>query len=338
MYIVDFVKRLIRKSNTLVIIYLAINILIYVTLFGGFINGYMAIIAIALYFGTLCIALSPVGEFIVRKQNGCRNITRIDYLNRLMPLFGEVYTQAKAKDPSIPDNVQLYLSEDRIPSAFAVGRKTICVTEGLLVFSDAQIKGAFAHEFAHLAHKDTDLTLFILVGNMLMTIIFIIWKVIIYIFAFFFASVVNMRFIGSFLTYFFIDLLLTFIMWVWTKLGMMLVMHSSRQNEYEADKFAYEMGYGKNLYEILVRLGSFSITNDRSLLSQLYSSHPPINDRIARLQELSAVYANPSHNGAVTLAGNSEGASHSGNRICANCGALISNKGKFCSRCGTPIG
>jgi len=292
MYIIDFAVRLFRMGNIGVIVYLVLNIGLYITLFGGFSDGGMAATALIIYLITLCIALSPIGELIMRLQYGCKKIKRNDHLQRMMPLWEEVYAQAKAKDPTISDNVRLFMSSSDVPNAFATGRKTICITKGFLSYTDAQIKGTLAHEFAHLANKDTDLLLLIGVGNMLMSVIFVIWRIIINILILIFAVGLRMGFLGSFLTSFFINTLLTFFMWLWTKLGMLLVMHSSRQNEYEADKFAFDLGYGNDLCAVLDSFSAGDGGESKSFWAQLRSTHPDTDDRIAKLQEYGSSYSN----------------------------------------------
>jgi heat shock protein HtpX len=372
MYLIDFGRNLFKKSNIGVIVYLVLNTIIYVALFGGFADPGMAGLAILIYLITLCIALSPVGEFLLRMQTGCKKIKRKDYLERLMPIFEEVYAQARKKDPSISDKVKLYMSGSKTPNAFATGRKTICITKGFLGYSDAQIKGTLAHEFAHLAHKDTDLLLVILVGNMLMTALFVLWRIVINIFVFMFASALRMRFLGTFLTSLFINLLLTFLMWVWTKIGMLLCMHSSRQNEFNADKFAFELGYGNDLCVVLDSLGGGDDEQEsRSVWKQLHDSHPAIDDRVAKLQELGATYTNMhGHNlkavnanpgqygfqhetppvlpqappmGAAAFTGRSAPAATAAppaapaKRFCTSCGSQTAAGTSFCANCGAAI-
>lgn len=72
-------------------------------------------------------------------------------MNRLEPLFYEVYQKAKMQEPLISDSVRLYMNEDESENAFATGRRTICVTRGLLNLSDEAIKATLGHEFGHLA-------------------------------------------------------------------------------------------------------------------------------------------------------------------------------------------
>ena len=86
-------------------------------------------------------------------------------MNRLEPLFYEVYQKAKMQEPLISDSVRLYMNEDESENAFATGRISICVTRGLLNLSDEAIKATLGHEFGHLAHKDTDRCLLVVLGN-----------------------------------------------------------------------------------------------------------------------------------------------------------------------------
>lgn len=295
MYIIDFLKRMTRKSNIPTLIYLVLNVLligrITQMLFcigreEGMPYWQALLIGIALYLVSLTIALSPIGEWILRLQTGCRKIEREEQKKFIEPIFREVYEKAKELDSSISDNVQLFINEDKDPNAFATGRKTICVTEGLLQMPEDQIKATLGHEFGHLAHKDTDLILVITIGNFFVTTIVTIIKV--------FLIIINLiaalsrteaitEFITSALTLLFVDA----VMWVWTKIGTMLVMKSSRANEYEADEFSFRLGYGDSLCALL---DSFTHSGAKGLFATLESSHPDKNDRIAKLQNLGANY------------------------------------------------
>jgi heat shock protein HtpX len=286
MYIADFAKSLFRKGNIGIIAYLVINITLYITLLGGFTNGGMAAIGLGLYLVSLCVALSPLGEWILRMQTGCKPLKDQEQINRLMPLFNQVYSKAKAKDPSISDKVKLYISQDEEPNAFATGRKTICLTRGMLRYTDGQIMGTLAHEFAHLAHKDTDLLLLITVGNFLMSAIFVVYRVVITLFVGLFTGALRMGSLGTFLTSFLINTILAFLMWCWTKLGVLLVLHSGRQAEYAADQFAFELGYGEELGEVLESFDTGG--GGKGLWANLHASHPEARDRITRIEQLNA--------------------------------------------------
>lgn len=169
-----------------VIIYLILNLLIIswvvFNLFFRIVNALNIILAIllsfVLYFISIVIALSQIGEWIMRRQLGCKKIENIRLLKYIEPIFTEVYEKARKLDPSIPENVKLYVNDSEEPNAFATGRKTVCITKGLINMPSDQIKATFGHEFGHLVHKDTDLILIVTVGNMIITAIVTVIRVI----------------------------------------------------------------------------------------------------------------------------------------------------------------
>src|SRR5690606_35835163 len=91
--------------------------------------------------------------------------------------FKEVLKQARELDPHISEDVKLYIRNTQDVNAFAIGRKTICITDGLLKAPVEQIKATIAHEIGHVAHRDTDWILVISVGNFIVTFVYIIVRV-----------------------------------------------------------------------------------------------------------------------------------------------------------------
>lgn len=291
MYFVDLFKRLLKTKNIGVIIYLIINVYFVVVTFGILIphsNTTVKIIGgILLYLLSIIIALSPFGEFILRYKAGCKEIKRIEYKEKLFPLFDEVYRKAKELDSSLPDDVQLYMSNSKYPNAFATGRKTICITKGLLDLPDGEIKSIIAHEFGHLANKDTDLLLLITVGNFVVMLVFVIIRIIILTVGY--GVTIFSRSWGAFITTRVIDFIYVGAFSLWTWLGTMLVLHSSRKQEFEADKFAFDLGYGNELASGLDTIAQ-SDYEIKGIFATLMSTHPETDDRIHRLQEMGATY------------------------------------------------
>ena len=301
MYIADFFKNLFKKNNIGVIIWLVANILMLVAMFSnGFTQWEGALWAIVLYALSMVIALSPVGEWILRLQNGCKEIKDQEVLDRIQPLFDQAYAKAKEQNPELPETVKLFMNEDSTPNAFATGRKTVCITKGLLTYSDAQILGVLGHELGHLAHKDTDIILVVAVGNMIMSAIFVVIRVIANV-CMWFGEILSAMFSDSWAGVFasiFIgigrvvaDFLLVLFMRVWTQLGVWLCMSSSRRNEFEADKYAYELGYGNGLYGVLESFeeedkASGNSGKSTGLFASLASSHPETSKRLEKLREM----------------------------------------------------
>lgn len=301
MYLVDFIKRLTRKANIPVLIYLVLNIFVIAgivnILFGGgempFVQALLS--GLVLYAFSLFVALSPIGEWILRLQTGCKKIKRVEQINFIEPIFREVYDKAKKLDPSIPDDVRLYMNSDEEPNAFATGRKTICVTEGMLHMPENQIKATLGHEFGHLAHKDTDLILVVSVGNLIVSASILVIRLIIDVFHIIFSLCTSViggseGAIGSIVNTIYHAMITAIVMgltWLWTKIGVLLVMKASRANEFEADEFSFNLGYGN---ELCILLDSICGSNAKGLFANLASSHPDKDDRIAKLQELGATY------------------------------------------------
>lgn len=305
-YFVDFVNNfmrrnknnLIRKNNIPIYIYLILNIFVIYILFGlAFSTSNFIIVflfSLGIYVVSLVIAISPFGEWILRLHSGCRKIKRKDQIDYIEPIFKEVLKQARELDPHISEDVKLYIRNTQDVNAFAIGRKTICITDGLLKAPVEQIKATIAHEIGHIAHRDTDWILVISVGNFIVTFVYIIVRVFGKMMSTFFellpssdnltdGGVKVAGMVQSYIT----DAIIIALMWAWTKIGILLVMKSNRDNEFEADKFAFNLGYGNALCELL---DSSTESSTKGLFANLMSSHPDKNDRIAALMNLGATY------------------------------------------------
>ena len=307
MYFIDFFKKVFKLKNIGIIVWMVINLYIIISFFPtteGVTNGSEALAAIirgvVVYTISVALALSPIGEAIFRSMNGCREIADSSILNRLTPLFNEIYEKAKLKDPNLSQNIKLYMVDQPYPNAFALGRNTVCVTNGLLHLNDDEIKGIFAHEFAHLSNKDTDISLFIYVGNLLASLMFLILRVILFIISFLMISFSEsnstyetydaygrrQRKKGGALKGFVLvaglDMIYVAIIGLYTKLGIILVSHSSRNHEFAADKFAYNLGYGRELRDALVELQG-EAEKPTGFVANLMATHPKTALRIEKL-------------------------------------------------------
>ena len=188
------------------------------------------------------------------------------------------------------DSINLKIIQDPSPNAYAIGRKTICVTDSLLELSDNEIMAVFAHEVGHLAYHHSAIQLLIGGGNILIAGFLLILKAISWMITGLFALVgLSTRSIGRTILFGLIGGISTFLIWLWTKFCMLFLMWSMRQNEYLADEYAYKLGYGNILAYLLDQ--KLSPTPQNGLLKALYAKHPSSDDRIARLQELGATYS-----------------------------------------------
>ena len=279
------IKRFFQVANIGTLIFFILNIALLLAIFcyDGVTTEKVVKFSIV-YVITVIISLSPVGEWCLAALCGARKIKRTDINNRLMPLFYEVYKNAKKETPYLPDDINLKIIYDSSPNACAIGRHTICVTEGLLKLSDNEIMGVLAHEIGHLAYGHTILILLIGGGNLFITgSIFIIKAFCWFLVAFFsmLSEVCSKRHWFFFFSAVF-SAIPIFLTWLWTKFCMLFTRWSMRQNEYKADAYACKIGYGNELAYVLDK--SLYEEPHNGIFKALYSTHPSSDDRVANMQ------------------------------------------------------
>lgn len=168
-----------------------------------------------------------------------------------------------------------------IINAFAFGRLTLAYTRGLLSFlSPDEIKGILAHEFGHLNYGHPAGSLVSAITNLPITILINGFLAILrHIEADPSSGPTNMASRG-FVKLFELTLQLlpaTF---------NLILMATSRSNEYKADKFAYDIGYGQHLTTSLYQLRNMEAGSKRMKIKNLKSTHPYLDDRIIRLENM----------------------------------------------------
>ena len=190
---------------------------------------------------------------------------------------------------------KVYIMNDPAPNAFATGRdpnsSAICVTSGLLdIMSDTELQGVLAHELGHIKNYDIRVTM---VAFALTVVISLIADIILR--ATFFSNRENnnqgalvLGIIAAILA----PLVATFIQ-----------LAISRQREYLADATgALATRYPEGLASALEKIGKvgsatkhqnsstahlfFANPLKKSAISGLFSTHPPIEDRVARLRKM----------------------------------------------------
>jgi heat shock protein HtpX len=195
------------------------------------------------------------------------------------------------KTPGLSNQLRLKVMYTPKPNAYAIGRRTICVTEGLFALPDDVVQGVLAHEVAHLALKHTHIQLIIGGGNFIMTVFILILQFLYMIFGIISLGTAYSEFrqrgIAGCLTAL-PGLFVALVLWLWTKFCMLFLMWSSRESEFDADKYAAELGYGFELAKALDTIGTGD--SQESFFKALYSTHPNTNDRIGRLQQLGVSY------------------------------------------------
>jgi heat shock protein HtpX len=216
----------------------------------------------------------------------------------LRELLHEVHTLARTAELSVMPEVGVYDSPD--VNAFATGptksSSLVAVSTGLLHRMNKQeLRGVLGHEIAHIANGDM-VTMTLIQG-------------IVNAFAMFLARAIAFAITsagsrddderGSSFTYFAIQMVLEIVFMI---LGSMVVAWFSRYREYRADKGGARLAGNSNMILALQRLQrafetntvevqesasvqAMKISSRPSRFLSLFSTHPPLAERIKRLQK-----------------------------------------------------
>ena len=244
---------------------------------------YAALWAFGLMGSLIAVALTPAGEAFFRFIQGCRLPIRAEE-EKLLPIFRDVCRSANVD----PDKYVLYVSDDKFPNAFAMGRKTVCVTRSLLNGStEEELQGILAHELGHHVHGDAARSIIFymitLVGQIIMLGGWAVTKVLGMIRAITGAgretgfSIIFSLFAGivGLLVWFF-----QIFVWIPIFIG---AYFGSRQQEYRADTYAANIGYSEGLLMFLNRILDLD-GHPSGFMGLLYRTHPKTGSRIRRLE------------------------------------------------------
>jgi heat shock protein HtpX len=261
-------------------------------LIGGMIggsNGAVVALAIALIFN---FSMYWYSDKIAIATTRSKPVTESDYPE----LYRIVRELTQAKNMPMP---RIYVSEMLQPNAFATGRNAnhaaVAVTQGILqVLDERELRGVLAHELSHVANHD------ILIGSVAaaiaMSITFLAR------FAFFFGGSRDDRNnpLGPFAL---------IIAWVLAPIAAALIqMAVSRSREYQADESgAYLSHDPEALASALRKIEEVArkvpvpqsvspaqahmfivnpFTGRKMQFANLFSTHPPTEARIARLEQI----------------------------------------------------
>jgi len=298
-------------------LFLIANVLIYLTLsftanilinavlpaFGidvrGAFNQQLLVWSLVIGFGGAFISLL-FSKQMARAMLACQQITQ-PRSHAEQVIYGSVQEIAKRLNINMPE-VWVYDSPD--PNAFATGpsknNSMVAVSTGLLQnLKEDEVKAVLAHEMGHVCNGDM-FTTTVLAGLM---------NTFVYYISNFLANLVGQPQGGdreeggsagnpilAMVVYFFLQIVLSF-------LAMLVISWHSRRREYEADAFSAKV-YGKQAmigalqgidrwvnraqfeYSNQDALATMKIAGKSSGVMHLFATHPPIEARIAALQQL----------------------------------------------------
>lgn len=251
--------------------------------------GEAFITCIVLY--TLSIATALIfGEHIQKLINGVRPPETSREKDYLLPLFENVYEDAKALYPDLP-RIKIFIIDTLSINAFALGKHTVAITKGAIeTFSAGELQAVIAHEFAHIYNRDTYMKMLNRVGNGLFSVYVLVVDLFLKILSLFFLDLddpdtkhTSGLFQALFLCLRFV-LNLSVIVTLFA--GNVLLSGNERKNELRADKFAHEIGHGEGLIDALYLLQKMSLGENMRFVERMQQDHPRVSKRIETLELL----------------------------------------------------
>ena len=275
------------RSNIFYIIWFLFYFGISWVILGG--NWQALYISLVIYGVSIAIALCPIGEVLLRATEGCRNPATEREKNYLLPIFEEVYQSAKETNPSLNNNIKIYIMDVMYVNAFAIGRKTVAVTNGALeTFTENELKGILAHELGHMTYGHTKALLLSVIGNFFFSVIVLISRILLSIIEWLSEVLAIFNFMGIIFRFlaFIVRIVIELSIFIFVNSGELILSANSRANEVQADRFAFDSGYGKELISSLYLLQKISINTKVKLSERLKASHPHLAYRIEYLEGL----------------------------------------------------
>jgi heat shock protein HtpX len=241
----------------------------------------MGALSLAQLFFSDKLALSAMGAKVVGPEDA----------PGLHAMIERLCIQADLPKPKIA------IADTDVPNAFATGRSqkaaTVCATTGIMrVLSPSELEGVMAHELSHVKHRDV---LIMTIASFFASLAAVVLQ-----FGFFFGGDDDDN------PSFAIVLLVSFLVYI---LSFFLMLALSRYREFAADRgAAIVTGRPSALASALVkisgamqavptkdlreaeRMNAFFIvpTSVKGAVQTLFATHPPMEKRIDRLQQLEA--------------------------------------------------
>lgn len=268
-------------NNKLYFLCTAIYFYIWFCILGGTFKSFILLLLI--YTISIIISFSPIGEKLLRFLNNVRPLETSKEKEYILPLFKEVFEQAKIKNKYL-NKIEICIIDNMTVNAMALGRRTIAVTKGAInTFTEEQLKAIIGHEIAHIVNDNTTASLYAMIGNGIFTLIILTYKLMLLLWEYILKLFLGKRNILSVLIRI-SKFILEVIIFILTFGFQIIMMKNSRNNEFEADKFSYDLGYDTDIIEALYLLEKISLGDNSTIIQKMVASHPRITKRIEFLE------------------------------------------------------
>ncbi len=244
--------------------------------------------------GVGAVSASRLGEWVVRLFHPIRKLTKREAA-KLVPAFDRVRAAYAAQLGRRLD-VNLFLIDDPMPQAIALGRGTIAVTRGALdVANESELAGVLAHESAHLHHKDSMVTLALIGMNGITYVMATVMQYLLPLLVLaMMGAVVIKGLLFTWVALLIVAVPVLLLAAAYLNVGIvwlvsLMLRLADRSVEYRADRFAGALGFGPGLVGFLERLAGMEANSEHRFLVMYLQSHPPTALRIDRLEAMQGV-------------------------------------------------
>lgn len=183
-----------------------------------------------------------------------------------------------------PKDYPLYVSHQDVYNAFALGKTITFFYPMLRDFPQDEITAIMAHEMGHIRHGHTKTLLFCTGMDWFTNVIAFVFNTV----SFFCRLLVFIPFLGWVLNIF-----VFFVTLIYNMLNMLTYLPSflisrfgSRQNEYQADAYAAELGYGPALASSLMRLEEATGNQKMNIFQKIACDHPDTEARVKAIRKI----------------------------------------------------
>jgi heat shock protein HtpX len=252
-----------------------------------------ALISLGVVILLAAVLHTPPGLWLLRLIVGARVAVTREH-TRLDPVIEEVQQRIEQQLGKKPIALHLMIEDDPMLNAAALGKNTLILTRGLYeTASQNELQAVIAHEMGHFHNGDSQRLATILGVNAIgfvigggLTLLTLLIGGIMNLFA----AMKDKDGAGGIISL----ILLPFVLipmvlgWgVWLTYGgfNIALRIMGRREEYCADAFAVNLGYGGGLLSFLEKIKSMEFTGKKGVLQRLYETHPDPMFRIDRIDK-----------------------------------------------------
>lgn len=237
----------------------------------------------------ILLAMTPAAESLNRLTLGAREPVT-EEKNRILGAWNAVVEAATAHHADKDGKYRtprLYVSEEKLPNAFALGSRSVIVTRGLLMSANNQeLCGVLAHEFGHLYHGDTRRSAVAVAMNVVGNLF--AWFLGLFVALFDGIARAFGRMDGMVATarvgFVLLALFFKMFLWVFQKSADLGLLAVGRKEEFRADAFAVGLGFGGGMVSFLRKTEGLQPTgNTGGVWAALHRTHPSTIVRIDKI-------------------------------------------------------